>query len=518
MSTLTSLLPDRAAERPDATAIVDVSRTWTWAEAAHRSATIARALLDAGVERGDRVGVSLRKCAEGVCAMHAVVSLGAIAVPIDPASPAERVERIRRAMSIRVVVAHGPTFANVEDAGFESVISADNALLDGLDPAIPVVVDPTDHAYIITSSGSTGEPKGIVHSHETALGYVHKSLELFPMTVDDRVADIAPHHFDISTHSLWSVPSIGATLVVFSEPYQQFPASHTQRLQDEAVTHWYAVPFLIQQMVLRGDLENRDLSALEWVQFGGEVIPSAMVAAFMSHAPNATLANVFGPAETNMCTFHVLETPPSADTVIPIGRVTPRTRLRIIRPNAPTPELVHESAVGDAGVGWVAGDGVMVEYFEDDARNAAVFAEVDGDRWYRTGDLVSTDPATGLLHFHGREDMQIKVRGHRVEVEGIEVELESIDGVDGVVVGVLRRAGGEDELVAGVVTPPADFDPAAFLSIARERLPSWSAPAQVVILAHKKFTGSGKLARRALRDEAVQLAQDAEATTVEATR
>ncbi len=502
--TLTPLLADQAMRHADADAVVDVSRTLSWAECADRAGRLASALAELDVSLGDRVGVCAHKGASGFLGMHAVVAIGAIAVPVDPAAPHERKRRIIESMGIDVMLCDGRTVGDLEPVPGLRTLRLDDESIDSLVVRPPRVVAPEAVAYIITSSGSTGEPKGIVHTHDSAMAYVRNSLELFPLDSTDRVSDIAPHHFDISTHSLWSCPAAGAAIVVMPEMFQQFPASHSQRLQDEGVTHWYSVPFVIQQMVLRGDLENRDLSALRWVQFGGEVIPASMLASFMAHAPNARLANVFGPAETNMCTFHVLDHAPDPDDVVPIGIPTPRTTIRLIDPEAAIPGAAAVVDDGEPGVAWVSGAGVMKEYWDAPERNARVFAEVDGSRWYRTGDVVSVRPSDGLLHFHGREDMQVKVRGHRIEIEGVEVELESIDGVDAVVVGIARATGGEDVLVAGVVTPPESFDEDAFLAAGRTRLPTWSMPTRIVKLTQPVFTGSGKLARRVLREHAVE--------------
>lgn len=507
--TLSGLLADQASVRPDATAIVDVGRNWTWSEIAEASGQVGAALIDCGVEPGDRVGVHLNKSAEGFAAMHAVVSLGAIAVPLDPGSPAARLARICDRMQIDVVVSHAPrkptlvamndirplaAAIGVDIAGASR--SIDENELANFEPAAPRVVDVDAPSYIITTSGSTGEPKGMVHTHRSALAYAEMTLRTYGLRPDDRVSDIAPHHFDISTHSLWSVPLVGATNVVISEPYQRLPASHSQRLQDEGVTYWYSVPFLLHQLVLRGDLGNRDLAALRWVHFGGEVISPLVISEFMAAAPNARFANIFGPAETNQCSVAIFDDPPDPDQMLSVGRPLDHTEIRIIDPDADTPDLVN---VVQSGEMWASTPQLMDGYWQQPELNARVIVESDGQRWYRSGDLVSVGD-DGNMTFHGRVDHQVKVRGYRIELEGVEMELEQLHGVDHVVVAVARLESGEDELVAGLLGTTPDFDQSSFLHAAASVLPAYAVPTHTVTIDTATFTGSGKLDRRLLRE------------------
>ena len=505
---LSTLLAQRAEAAADDVALVGITRSWTWAEADAQAGRLGAALSAAGVRPGDRVGVHLHKSDDGWLAMHAVVRIGAVAVPLDPGAPAARLERICRTMGIRVVVAHDPRRNGVEAlAGVLDVVVGLSSSVDGLrtitgadvaalSPALPAEVSVDSPAYIITTSGSTGEPKGIVHTHASGLAYARESAELYGLTPSDRVADTAPNHFDQSTFALWSAALAGSTVVTMPEPHQRMPASFSERLANERVTVWYGVPFLLQQLVLRGDLDNRDLSALRWVKFGGEVPPPWVIAAICEHAPNATMANIYGPAECNQCSFHHLTAPPLPGEVIPIGVPTPSATMRLGAPDAGHPGAEGERTEGEI---WVAGATLMQGYFGLDEVNAARLVEHDGLRWYRTGDLGRVDDA-GIWWFLGRVDHQVKVRGHRIELEGLEAELESLPGVEHVIATVARRDGGEDSVVVGVF-PAGDYDEDAFRDGARRLLPPYALPTHFLTMSGKKFTGSGKLDRGALRLE-----------------
>lgn len=507
---LSGLIATQAEVHAEKDAIVDVSRTWTWGEAADATGRLSAALVESGVQPGDRVGVHLNKCAEGFFAMHAVVSAGAVAVPLDPGSPATRLSRICERMQIDVIVSHSPRLRTLVEMhrirpirtliGLSSdkidAASIDSEALGGLDPRSPMSVDADHPSYIITTSGSTGEPKGMVHTHRSALAYADMTLRTYGLRADDRVTDIAPHHFDISTHSLWSVPVAGATNIVIPEPHQRLPASHSQRLQDERVTYWYSVPFLLHQLVLRGDLANRDLSSLRWVHFGGEVISPQVIGDFMREAPNARFANIFGPAETNQCTVAFFDVPPDPETMLTVGRPLDHSDIRIIDPEADSPDLANVVANGEM---WAATPQLMEGYWEQPELNSRVLVESDGKVFYRSGDLVSIDD-DGMMTFHGRVDHQVKVRGFRIELEGVEMELEQLGFADHVVVAVQRSDSGEDQLVAGVLGAREDFDEGAFLRGAASVLPAYSVPTQTIQIFEAQFTGSGKLDRRLHRE------------------
>ena len=522
---LRSLVYDRAMAAAEDVAIVDVARSWTYGEVADQVGRTAAALMHAEVRPGDRVGVHFNKSADGFIAMHAVVSIGAVAVPLDPASPATRLARICKELDISVVLSHAPRRKTIEalhdlqylraviglDADLSSAKAITPAEVNNFESRPPTPSGDDSLAYIVTTSGSTGEPKGICHTHASGLAYAEMSVRTFDIRSVDRISDISPYHFDISTFSLWATPLAGATNIIINEAYQRLPASHSQLLADEAVSIWYSVPFLLQQLVVRGDLTNRNLDALRWVQFAGEVAPPAMIAKMMSYCPNARFANSFGPAEVNVCTMAVFDSPPQTDEPLSIGFPVDRTQVRVTHQTAESPIAEHEVAGSEVGEMWVATPQLMTGYWNRDETNALVTKTVDGDRYYRTGDLVSRTE-TGEFSFHGRVDHQVKVRVFRIELGGIETLLESVvhtsQTAENVVVAVLRSSTGEDELIAGILGATSAFSSSDFLSAAASVLPAYAVPTRTALISEPAFTGSGKLDRRVLRASTIEEVRD----------
>jgi amino acid adenylation domain-containing protein len=528
MTAATSLaeLLSRAAWRdPSGVALRDQGRTISWEEAAHRAGKLGAALDQLGVRPGDRVGVHHRKSAEGFLAMHAVVQRGAIAVPLDPTASPDYLASVATQTGCDVIVTHVPcqrsalALAHATPGRPRSLIGVDRpevdpgtgsgtavgavvtpAEVEALDPVGPRAVDLDQLAYIITTSGSTGVPKGISHTHSSALAHVAFMRAAYDLVPGDRISDIAPSHFDISTLALWVTPAVGAANVVVPEPHQMLPASLSRLAADEAISVWYSVPYLLAQLQHRGQLEQRDLSALRWVLFGGEMFPPQVLARLMARWPGTRFSNVYGPAEVNACTVHHLDGPPRGEDPIPVGRPVADSVIRLVDPQAGPGDEVPDPPPGEPGEIWVSASTMMAGYWErPDLDRAAIVTGADGSRWYRTGDLGYHTPA-GELVFVGRVDHQVKVRGHRIELEAIEAVLEDASRVANAVATVARPGDGADVVVAGLVAAPGqELDLEAVRRHAARHLPAYAVPVSFEPIGSLPTTGSGKLDRRTIR-------------------
>ena len=480
--TLADLLERPASTRADADAIFDGMTRLTWGEYRDAAAGLAGALVAAGVAPGDRVGVHIPKSTDAFVAVHAVVRAGATMVPIDPFAPAAYVAAIvddARPAAI-VTTADGAKLDAVTDGGRIAAIRPEARHHSDDRPSIAV----TDPAYIIYTSGSTGRPKGIVHTHASALAYARRAVATYELTADDRLANIAPLHFDQSTFELYAAPLAAATTIVVPDAVLRFPASVGRLVSDERVTVWYSVPFAIAQLVERGAPAELDLTSIRWVLFGGESFPLADLNAAMDRLPDARFSNVYGPAEVNQCSFHHLDVAPAAEPV-PIGRAWDGVDIALVDSDgADVPD-------GEVGEMFVAGPTMMDRYWNQPDLTAAAIVERDGRRWYRTGDL-GRRRHDGTLEFLGRRDHQVKLRGHRVELEAVELAV-----LDHPAVTACAAVVDGDRLVA-VVEPAPDLDTARdILASVRDHLPRYAVPASIVGIDRMPRTGTGKVDRRA---------------------
>ncbi len=499
-----------------APALTDGTTAWSWAQYVDLVARTAGALAGVGVERGDRVGVHLTKSVYSFVAVHAVLRAGAVMVPVDPLAPVDLAAGVLADAGVEVVISdarpavleplveRATPFALVlpraatapgADTGAAAVLTATD--IAAAAPAPLPVLDPDEPAYIIYTSGSTGRPKGIVHTHRSAMAYALAGAEAYELAVDDRMVNIAPLHFDQSTFELYSAPLVGAAVIVVPDPVLRFPASVASLVEAERGTVWYSVPHLLVQMVARGALAEKDLSSLRWILFGGETFPPRQLAELMRLVPSARLSNVYGPAEVNQCTRYDLDAPPVGDDPVPIGRAWPAARLRLVDTDTPLGSG-SDVPVGEPGVLLVASDTMMAGYWgRDDLTASAIVDDDEGVRWYVTGDLV-VENAAGDLVFLGRVDNQVKLRGHRIELEAVDAVLGDVEGVEAATTVVVRPADGDDALVALVV---AAGDATAVVERARielrARLPRYAVPSEVRAVAELPRTSSGKVDRGA---------------------
>jgi amino acid adenylation domain-containing protein len=486
---LPELLEAAAGALSDREAITDGRDRLTWSEYRHRAATQAGALVAAGVRPGDRVGLLLPKSVASFVAVHAVQRIGAVVVPVDWFAPTAFVAQVLDDAGAAVVV--GPIEGDRREA-VERIPSV-RAVIDpsAIAAAAPVhSSQPDDPAYIIYTSGSTGRPKGIVHTHRSALAYARLAAATYGLTPADRLANIAPLHFDQSTFELYAGPLARAAVVVVPDGVARFPASLGRLLESERATVLYTVPHVIDQLVTRGGIEDRDLAHLRWVKYGGESYRPAALRAAMAALPRARFSNVYGPAEVNQCTFHHLDAPPTDDRPVPIGRAWDDVGIVVVDEAG---EPVDDRRVGEL---WVHAPTMMKAYWgRPDLTGRATAIDAEGRRWYRTGDLVRRDEA-GRLVFVGRVDHQVKLRGQRIELEAVDAALAEHEAVRAVCTFVVRRDG-DDELVAVVSPVPDDLVAEELLRLARDRLPRYAVPAIVAGADSLPRTATGKVDRRA---------------------
>ncbi len=496
-STLSILVAGAAERDASAVALVGLTSTLTFGDFAARVDATARQLVAAGLEAGDRVGVSFHKDVDAYVAVHAVLRAGGVVVPIDPMGPPATLSRIARDVEVRGLLL-GVLAARRFDATLDEIASllpAFGTVSDG-DAAVTLPeVAPDDVAYIIFTSGSTGTPKGIVHTHRSALAYATRAAG--HLRSDDRVGGMSPFHFDMSTLELYAAPLAGAAVVVMSEAHTRLPASLTERSHAEDVSLWYTVPSLLAQVLDRGNLDENPLSSLRSLWFAGEVMPPGVLDALRARLPHAEFVNVYGPAEVNECTRWTVPTDHPSEQPCPVGSPWEGVDLRVVDDDD------RDVAPGERGELWVSAPTVMTGYWGRTPTDSNLI-ERDGGRppWYRTGDVVAARP-DGVIDFHGRRDHQVKVRGVRLELEAIEAVVTDAPGVQNAVA-VVSPDGDRIDVVAvaaasGVDGGDAAPDLAALRRWCATRLPPVAVPASITFAPDLPTTPTGKIDRAAVR-------------------
>jgi len=391
-----------------------------------------------GVVPGDRVGVQLPKSVDALAVILGVMQLGAAYVPVDVDAPVSRCAFILHDCGVRLVVADQrlvedlgkelaglgaePVILGLEVTGAGVALSRalsqpgawqDRQLEGRLGPA------PDDLAYILYTSGSTGKPKGVMLSHRNATSFIDWCSSEFQPQPTDRFSSHAPFHFDLSILDLYLPIKHGATIVLFSANDGKEPTGLAALIATRAITVWYSTPSVLSMLAQYGKLARHDYRHLRLVFFAGEVFPIKHLSALKAHWPEPVYVNLYGPTETNVCTWHPIPAtiPDSQSTPFPIGRVCPHLQARRMATDD------REAEPGQEGELWIAGAHVMLGYWNLPARTAeALVPGPDGTRWYRTGDIV-VDEGDGVMRFVGRKDRMVKRRGYRIELGEIEAAL-----------------------------------------------------------------------------------------------
>ena len=518
---LLSQAVDRAAGRdPAHPAIRYGGRTLTYGELAARSNQLAHALVDDGVRRGDRVGIFMPKRLESAIAIHGSMKAGAAYVPLDPAAPAARIAFILRDCGIRHVITEPgrlPVLRQaVGDDPLDTVLgtpSAEGCARRALTwediAASPATLPDTgtmeqDLAYILYTSGSTGVPKGVMHTHRSALAFAEIAAHTYGLHAGDRLSNHAPLHFDLSTLDYFAGAVAGATTVVIPESHTKLPASLSKLMEDERLTVLYAVPFALIQLLLHGALEKRSLPALRWVLFGGEPFPPKHLRALMAALPQAKFVNVYGPTEVNGVTHYPV--PPLADgddAPVPIGMPYGNVETLIVDAGDTPVEP------GEAGLLLVRSPTMMRGYWARPDLNARAFYRrpVFGlyeDVFHRTGDLVRERP-DGNLDFLGRRDRQIKTKGYRVELDEIEAALLQHPAVEAAAAFPVDDGDGSQRIEAAVtLRAGAALSAAELTHDAASRLPPYAVPERLAILREFPRTSTDKIDRLRLQAMAAE--------------
>ncbi|NKA49450.1 non-ribosomal peptide synthetase [Ralstonia solanacearum] len=453
---LDQLFFDQAARQPQAPALIANDLTWTYAQLAGWSRRLANGLAQAGVQRGDRVAVVMRKGAEQVAACLGIQAAGGAYVPVDAQTPAARLHAILQGSRIRVALTQAdclPIVRELTQALDVRVIDASHDAVAGWPDAPPTVArDPLDPAYVIYTSGSTGTPKGVLIDHRGAVNTVLDINRRFGITAGDRVLGLSALYFDLSVYDLFGSFAAGGTLVLPQPGGVRDPAHWLALATRHGVTVWNSVPALLELLLDEAEAAGQTLPGIGHVFLSGDWIPLHLPARLRALAPAARLIAMGGATEASIWSnwFRVDEVPAHWHS-IPYGYPLGNQRYRVLDTHL---RDCPDHVTGDLCIGGI---GLALGYENDPERTAASFFHhpLDGERLYRTGDLARYWP-DGTLEFLGRRDFQVKIAGNRIELGEIESALLRHAGLRDAVVDAIGPARGNKRLAAWVVPKPGD--------------------------------------------------------------
>jgi pyochelin synthetase len=447
--TLCGVVAARAAERPDAVAVVDAGGELSYAGLVSHARRLGRRLADLGAEPGMLAAIVLDKGRNQAIAALGVCLSGAAYLPIDVQWPAARRWQLLELGRVSLVV----TTARLREElhwppGVRLVALDDPEVLSASEDPLSSAASPDDLAYVIFTSGSTGQPKGVMIDHRGAVNTILDVNRRFRVGPGDRVLALSALSFDLSVWDIFGTLAAGGTVVMPGPEGAHDPAHWTGLVREHGVTVWNSVPALMQAWLDAGGPAAAAGQGPRLVLLSGDWIGVRLPDAIRACYPRAQVISLGGATEASIWSVHyrIGEVPPGW-TRIPYGKPLANQTLHVYDAE------LRPCPIWTPGDIYIGGTGVAMGYWADPDRTAERFTvhPETGERLYRTGDLGRYLPG-GDIDFLGRRDFQVKINGYRIELGEIAETLRGISGIsDAAVTADTNPSTGRRQLVAYLV-------------------------------------------------------------------
>ena len=501
---LHELFEEQAAKTPGTIALLDGESRVSYAELNSRANALAYHLMNLGVGPENVVGICLRRSAEMVISVMAVLKAGAAYLPMDPEYPQERLAHMLEDSRARVVLSTSSAGTTLF-SGVEVLALDDPAMIEVLDRgAIQNPVNgvreapllPQHPAYVIYTSGSTGEPKGVIGTHIAMLNRLAWMWRTFPYQQHEVLCQKTSVSFLDSAAEIFGPLSKGLSLVLISSDDVKDMSRFVAALEERKITRLVLVPSLLRQ-IAASDLElSRRLSHLKMVVTSGEALSTDLADQSVKAIPHARLLNFYGSSELAADSTWSDVSAKSPGEPVQMGRPIDNTQVYVLN------RMLEPVPAGVTGELYIAGAGLGRGYLNRPAITVERFVAgpfgTAGARMYRTGDLARWTP-NGFLEYIGRADQQVKVRGYRIELGEVESSLRDCRNISQAVVAVREQGDSGRQLVGYVVA--VDEGAPDLTALRRElsmRLPEYMVPNIFVILDALPLLPSGKIDRKRL--------------------
>ncbi|HYM78061.1 MAG TPA: amino acid adenylation domain-containing protein [Candidatus Dormibacteraeota bacterium] len=474
---------------PESTAVISNAGQLTYAELSRRAAKLGAHLRSLGTGPDSRVAIVLNRSHELIVAMTAVLEAGGAFLPIDPATPSGRMSYIlREARVVCVLTDHGNA-DRVRETGCPVVeVGAEVAFENNENCSTPVHTTGANLCYVLYTSGSTGEPKGVAVSHDAVMNALQSFAEALRAGPHDTTLAIAPVSFDIAMLEIFVPLITGGRISLVSESGLADGRELIRRMQTDRVTIVQATPVTWRLLLDAGWHPTPGMKILS----GAEALPQELARELIGSAGHVW--NFYGPTETTI--YSSFERMDPANDIVTIGRPMANTSLYVLDRNLqPVP-------VGVPGATFIAGIGLARGYLNRPSLTARAFvpdpfSSTPGGRMYRTGDVGKLRP-DGRIEYQGRSDHQIKLNGRRIELGAISHAINSQPTVSSSV--VVRHEGARGACLVAYVVPSGNeaFSRVELRSTLSEQLPSYMIPSAIVEMDRLPKTSRGKIDRKAL--------------------
>lgn len=498
----------------------------TYSHLESESNKLAELLIKKNLAPGDNVGLFLEKTPKTIIAMLGITKAGGVYVPLDPHSPAERMIKIIKSSNPSLILVDHETTDH-----FQDIIQTDSKT--GMIPWAWWSVKPVMHgddfppkfvykdidgqknephqvirnsaraAHILFTSGSTGEPKGVVITHKNIESFIDWAVPYFNMQPGEHTSCHSPLHFDLSTFDIYGAFASGAHVHLVPAGISTDPKKLSAFILENKLNQWFSVPSALSYLAKFSVIPKGGFPNLKRLIWCGEVFPLPSLKYWMENLPEVQFTNLYGPTETTIASSYYRVNELSDDlTEIPIGEPCTNEKLIILDEN------LRRKKVGEVGDLYIEGSGLSPGYWKDIAKTKAAFMWYTNEegmrkRIYKTGDLASLG-SDELVYFHGRSDYQIKSRGYRIELGEIETALShdkklrefavvpvQIEGFEGTAIGCAYVG---KKMKNGALAP-------ILKQKLKNKIPSYMMPQVWKEFDRLPRNGNGKIDRKILSDQ-----------------
>jgi amino acid adenylation domain-containing protein len=493
------LFEEQVERTPDAVAAVFLDQQITYRELDLKANQLARFLLERGVRPEDRIGIALERSVSMLSALLGVLKVGAAYVPLDPFYPASRLKHAVADAKVALILTQDHIRAAMSELRAETLAVDTEASAIAAQPTDPLGLSFSSEnlAYVMYTSGSTGQPKGVMVRHRNVINLFTAMDQHLTLEMPGVWLAVTSISFDISVLELLWTLARGFRVILqpgvsgaFLEGSANDGYSLPEQILRHRVTHLQCTPSLAR-MIVSSPAGREALGSIQKLLIGGEAFPKSLANELFQAGPKE-IWNMYGPTETTV--WSTMQKLRREDKVMSIGFPIANTWVFVLdEERKPVP-------TGSAGELYIGGEGMASGYFNDPELTARRFVpapELGQDRLYRTGDLVRFLP-DGSLEFLGRLDHQVKIRGHRVELGEVEHALSTHPGVREVVVAAVDDPHHEKNLVAYLTRGEVEVSAAELRRFVEPTLPAHMIPPRFVFLDAFPLTPNGKIDRAAL--------------------
>lgn len=476
---------------PDEIALIAAEGTFSYKELGSYVAGIQNELCKSGFRKGDFVAISADKGMWQIAAVLAVLFSGGVYLPFDVSQPIARQNKILEKSGTKYLITN-KKYQSLEWKEHIVVLAAED--INRTEQALTIVEIPLENpAYIIHTSGTTGDPKGVVISHKAAVNTIEDINSRFDINSADRMFGLANLAFDLSVYDIFGAFNAGAALVLPDPEKQKDPYYWVETIKKNEITVWNSVPAQMQMLV--SVLESRGVSGdfpLKVVLLSGDWIPVTLPDQIHTSCKKAKVVSLGGATEAAIWSiYHEIEEVPDGAVSIPYGKPLANQKFYVLNEKM---EQCPDWVPGDL---YIGGKGLALEYLNKPEETNAHFMydEQLQERIYKTGDIGRYWP-DGTIEFMGREDTQVKIHGHRIELSEIESALLSNTLVKTAVAVIVGKRPQDYKIVAFV---EGNIEVSELTEYIKTQVPEYMVPSRFEVNEKIPLSANGKVERKALK-------------------